>query len=138
MVKWLIDSSKLEPQFRTDIFILLSSSPYPWYVTSGWRGMKEQADLYMKYVHGGPKAAPPGKSAHNFGLAVDVVLDDPNKNGLQMLWSIKLPGWIWLKAAVWKHPRLHSLWSIGDWPHIERYKWYDYKNWNSTKSLSKV
>lgn len=38
---------------------------------SGTRTWEEQAALYQKYKAGGPKAAPPGYSWHNFGTAID-------------------------------------------------------------------
>lgn len=57
----------------------------------GFRTFAEQAKLnsaYMKKVPGAGKAAPSGLSAHNYGLAADLVLDtDPNKPGLQPDWS---------------------------------------------------
>lgn len=52
-------------------------------VTSGMRSFEEQAELFAKFKAGGPIAAPPGKSNHNFGLAFDVTMfkgsDDPEK-----------------------------------------------------------
>ena len=77
----------------------------------------------------GPKAAPGGKSAHNYGLAIDVALDGDPKPGLQMLWNTGSAGWRWLKTSTVPHPRLKNGWSFGDWPHIERYKWQRYKGW---------
>lgn len=41
-------------------------------VTSGYRTYKEQEILHQKYLSGGPKAAPPGYSNHNFGIAFDI------------------------------------------------------------------
>lgn len=122
-VVWLTDESKLEQQFASDVDELLRKSRFNWYVIWGWRSYNVQAELYKKYLAGGPKAAPPGESAHNCGLAVDVVLDRSDVPGLQMLWNSKLAGWVWLRQAVLRHPRLHSLWQIGDYDHIERYRW---------------
>lgn len=52
-------------------------------VTSGTRSFEEQAELFRKFQAGGPVAAPPGKSNHNFGLAFDVTIfkgsSDPEK-----------------------------------------------------------
>lgn len=50
----------------------LLGSPYKVY--SGHRQFDEQRQLYYKYLDGGPKAAPPGLSAHNYGMAVDCAL----------------------------------------------------------------
>lgn len=44
-------------------------------VVSSFRSLAEQRKLHDAYVRGrGGRAAPPGSSAHNFGLAVDVNL----------------------------------------------------------------
>lgn len=127
MIVWRCSPDGLRPGFRADVDAFLRTSPFTWYVTSAFRSMEEQRALWMKHLQGGPKAAPPGKSAHNYGLAVDVVLDaDPATPGLQPSWDIKLAGWGWLKAASIKHPRLQNGWSFGDWPHIQRYKWQQF------------
>lgn len=41
-------------------------------VTSGYRSLAKQRQLYNRYRRGGPLAAAPGNSAHNYGLAVDI------------------------------------------------------------------
>jgi len=41
-------------------------------VLSGTRTFAQQADLFEKHQHGGPLAASPGHSNHNFGIAWDV------------------------------------------------------------------
>ena len=46
-------------------------------INSGYRDSKEQAELYAKY--GPPRAAPPGRSRHESGLAVDINSTDANK-----------------------------------------------------------
>lgn len=38
-----------------------------------YRSFDEQEQLHQDYLDGGPLAAPPGESYHNYGLAVDVV-----------------------------------------------------------------
>ena len=46
-------------------------------VTSGYRSRREQRFLYQRYRQGlGPKAARPGRSNHQRGLAVDLVVGD--------------------------------------------------------------
>lgn len=144
-----IDLAALEPKFLSDVYDLLDDSPHTYYVTEGYRSVERSNILYDEYINGrilgrtltgiiirgskGPKAAPGGKSAHNYGLAIDVGLDgDTNKPGFQPTWNTKLAGWTWLKVAVFKHPRLHSLYKIGDWPHIERLNWRDYVAWKRT------
>lgn len=133
-INWgVVLPDRLEPGFRSDVEELLGKSPYNWYVTYGFRSIELQTALYNKYMAGGPKAAAPGKSAHNFGLAVDVVLDvDPNTPGLQPSWNTKLAAWMWLFATIKLHPRLKSGVSFGDGGHIERYKWTNFKGWAST------
>ena len=70
-------------------------------VTSGMRSYEEQAELYRKYRAGGPVAAPPGKSNHNFGLAFDITIfkgsDDPEK----------------AKTPVWESPAYKAVGAIG-------------------------
>lgn len=46
-------------------------------VNSGYRSTQEQAALYAKL--GPPKAAPPGRSRHESGLAIDINSPDANK-----------------------------------------------------------
>lgn len=124
MVAWRVDPKGLQARFRADVHRLLESSPYSWTVTSGFRGLEEQAALWEKFKAGGPRAAPPGKSAHNYGLAVDVALDgDESRPGLQPDWNTSHDGWKWLFEAIWKHPRLHSGRSFNDAAHIERLGW---------------
>jgi len=128
MITYRVDPDLLKPAFRADVEALLDLSPFSWVVTYGYRSIAEQAELHTKYLAGGPRAAPPGESAHNFGLAVDVVLDaDPDKPGLQASWDTKHPGWIWLFNAVAAHPRLKSGQSFGDGGHIERYHWKEHR-----------
>jgi hypothetical protein len=47
-------------------------------IISGHRSIEEQSKLYERHKRGGPLAAPPGKSYHNFGSAVDISFIDPN------------------------------------------------------------
>jgi hypothetical protein len=124
VITWRCSPASLDQKFLEDVASLLGNSPYSWYVVSGYRSIPEQIALYKKYQAGGPRAAPPGRSAHNFGLAVDVVLDlDSAKPGLQPSWNTKLPVWLWLKAKCAVHPRLKNGWSFNDWPHVEAVGW---------------
>lgn len=47
-------------------------------IISGHRSIEEQAKLYERYKRGGPLAAPPGRSYHNFGSATDISFIDPS------------------------------------------------------------
>lgn len=123
-VVWQDSPVGLESRFYADVETLLDSSAYTWYVTFACRSFAEQAALYQKHLEGGPLAAPPGQSAHNYGLAIDVCLDrDVRKPGLQMDWNTAHDGWKWLFDAVKKHPRLKSGVSFGDAPHIQSLLW---------------
>lgn len=57
----------------------------------GFRSMGESHRLRMLYLSGkGPRAAPAGRSAHNFGLGDDSALDgDRTTPGLQADWATK-------------------------------------------------
>jgi hypothetical protein len=46
-------------------------------INSGYRSPEEQAALFAKY--GAPRAAPPGRSRHESGLAIDINSTDANK-----------------------------------------------------------
>ena len=48
---------------------------------SGTRTWDEQAELYRKYKAGGPKAAPPGYSWHNYGTAIDCGVFRESRDG---------------------------------------------------------
>lgn len=123
-VVWKVSREHLDPTFASDVDKMLAASPFSWLVMSGYRSLEEQTQLWNTHLAGGPLAAPPGKSAHNFGLAVDVAFDaDASKPGFQLIWNTKAAGWLWLKYACWKHPRLHSGASFGDWPHIQSTSW---------------
>lgn len=128
MLYWRVDANELEPGFRKDVEDVLAS-PYDWYATYGYRSLELQADLYKKYLQGGPKAAPAGQSAHNFGLAIDIVLDASNAPGLQPNWDITRPEWQWLFKTLAAHPRLKSGVSFNDGGHIEKFNWRMYKSW---------
>lgn len=47
--------------------------------TSGYRSYAKQKELWDRYGHNRNRAAPPGNSMHNWGLAVDVNPPDANK-----------------------------------------------------------
>lgn len=134
-INWrTIDPALLEPTFRRDVETLLANSPHHWTVTSGYRSLAEQRVLRAKYEAGGPLAARPGASAHNYGLAIDVVPDaNPAVPGLQPTWDTSHPAWQWLRDACRPHPRLQHGSRFGDWPHIQRYRWKQHTRWTDTR-----
>jgi len=103
-IRWDVDRRLLDSEFANAVDACLGSSPFSWAVYQGFRSFETQNVLYQKYKAGGPLAAPPGHSAHEHGLAVDVAELD----GGQELWDYNRPCWGWLFAAVRAAPTLHS------------------------------
>lgn len=120
MITWKVDRSQLNRLFAQDVHDLLSTDRGNWFVTYGHRTHDEQAVLYARYQAGGALAAPPGTSAHESGLAVDVTLIKDNRDD----WNYADSDWRRLVAIVLAHPRLHSLDNIGDTDHIEAANWH--------------
>lgn len=66
-------------------------------VNSGYRSIEEQTELYNNYINdpdNNPKAAKPGKSFHNYGLAADIQSDQANemdKMGLLSKYNLERP-----------------------------------------------
>ena len=63
-----------EAQFRFRVLgnrINKQISPFIWKWIDGSRSYERQAQLYAAYKRGGPRAAPPGFSWHQFGFAAD-------------------------------------------------------------------
>jgi hypothetical protein len=118
----------LQPAFRADVETLLEADPARWLITHAFRSLEQQNALYVKHLAGGPLAAPPGKSAHNFGLAVDVALDgDPETPAWELNWDIRDEDWQRLFARLKAHKRLQSGVRFSDGAHIQRYRWTRYK-----------
>jgi LAS superfamily LD-carboxypeptidase LdcB len=114
---------QLDPAFVADVEAVFQDAPFTFYALSGFRSLAEQADLYRIYQAGGPRAAPAGQSAHNYGLAIDVVLDSSDRPGLQPSWVVNAAGWQWLRQALAHHATLLHGVTFNDWPHIERRGW---------------
>lgn len=131
MIQWRsINPLLLEPEFLADLKSILDPDPATWYILYGLRTGVEQAALYQKFLAGGPKAAPPGQSPHEYGLAVDMVPDkDPDVNGLQPQWDTSDPHWQRIFEAIHRHPRLKSGKSFQDADHVEKYNWRAHKHW---------
>jgi peptidoglycan L-alanyl-D-glutamate endopeptidase CwlK len=59
-----------------------------YWATLALRDYAFQERLYKAHLAGGPRAAPPGLSAHQYGLAVDFTRDlDAHAAGIQPDWS---------------------------------------------------
>jgi hypothetical protein len=130
MIVWKVSRLSVDPAFADDIDALLMPDAAFWVVTFGRRTREVQAGLYATWLlwldqhagedpRNGPRAAPPGSSAHEYGLAIDLTLVVNGKDD----WNYKNTDWRRLVAAVKAHPRLHSLDSIGDTDHIECLHW---------------
>jgi peptidoglycan L-alanyl-D-glutamate endopeptidase CwlK len=59
--------------------LLLNAKGVDAKIISGFRTYEEQKVLYDKFKRGGPQAAPPGYSNHNFGLAFDIGIFEGDK-----------------------------------------------------------
>ena len=120
----------LEPDFRASLEQILAevsaATGLTWVCYCGRRTMKEQADLYEKgRTKPGPKVtnAPPGSSAHNYGLGGDC---GPLVTGGHDIWW-DAPAAIWEKYGeiCEKH---YITWGghfrgIVDKPHCEHPRW---------------
>lgn len=115
-----LDESLLDPTFLADIKDVLGESEYAWRVAEAFRTYDYQNGLYLKHLAGGPLAAPPGHSAHEFGLAVDVCRF---KAGVESWAYAGEPAWPWLWDTCRAHPRLHSGHDFGDDDHIQAVAW---------------
>lgn len=82
-----VDPALLYPPFLDRLLLVLTrchERGHDYFATSGTRWWAEQKELRRKYLAGGPRAAPPGGSAHQFGGAVDLAPDaDESRPGLQ-------------------------------------------------------
>lgn len=84
-------------------------------IISGYRTDAEQARLYAKYKAGGPVAAPPGHSNHNFGLAWDIGIFDGDGHYLESSRLYQQAGSIGKDLGlIWGGD-----WTNGDEPHFE-------------------
>lgn len=120
-----VDPKGFDPRFLAALIKRLEPLKTLWLVTYGRRSTAEQAALYQTFLAGGPKAAPPGLSPHEYGLAADVALDIDGKVGGAVSWDTKkyAKQWNGLWAAVDASPELHSGRFFGDGDHIEMVKW---------------
>jgi hypothetical protein len=127
------DLAHLEPVFLRDLTALLEAcaahgSRYR--IISGYRSLDEQAALYRAYKAGGPKAAAPGESAHNFGLGADCV---HIIGGSTADWE---PAAYGLLNDLASRYSLETLAAIQDYGHVQRIGWrlfHDVQAGHSTK-----
>ena len=106
------------PEFLTRLMDLLAdaaSQGQEFYVTELYRSISRSDALYQAYLKGGPRAAPGGVSAHNYGIAADVCADASPDPGLQPSWDPKRYA---LLATLCPKHRLAWGGRFGDSPHI--------------------
>jgi peptidoglycan L-alanyl-D-glutamate endopeptidase CwlK len=127
------------------------------YVFDGFRSYSDQQALYIKgrsFINGAwvvtnPRLvvtkAIPGKSAHNYGVAVDWVFDaSPSRPGVQWSWDDKYP---W--GTIGSIAMSHGLEWAGNWvtfkefPHIQNLYGYTVKELypiltDNSKGLSEI
>ena len=66
---------ELRPKFVRGVQAFLADNPdYDCSISYAYRSASSQQELYRAYKSGGPKAARPGSSWHNFGSAIDFVI----------------------------------------------------------------
>ena len=112
-----INLDKLYPPFLEALLEVLAecrAKGVDYKVYSGWRSFAEQFELYKTFLAGGARAAAPGRSAHNFGLAVDCARLLPDKGlswdpkDYRVLLSV-LPNYS-LKSGAAYHDMPHINW----------------------------
>ncbi len=77
--------NQVDPEFRPalrSVIATLRSSGYSVTVNSLYRSSSYQQELHRRWEEGDPsiiaEPAPPGESAHNYGMAADLDLDPPD------------------------------------------------------------
>lgn len=119
----------LEPEFKSVVEQLLtlaqSVTGLKWIVTSGRRTMAEQQELYdqgRKNDKPVVTKAPPGSSAHNFGLAADLA---PLKENGDIWWEAPKAKWRAMADSARQLGLVPGFYftTIFDAPHVESPNW---------------
>jgi hypothetical protein len=119
-----IDTTLLVPDFLqklTGLLLACQAHGQQYRATFGFRSLQLQDELHQKYLAGGPRAAPAGQSAHNYGCAVDLERLNPDGSAD---WAVS--DYQFLDDMA---PRfgLQSLASVQDYGHIELQNWEQYR-----------
>lgn len=90
--------SRFEPYARALVEVAREYGLQP-RVTSTYRSLREQAALYKRFIEGRHPlpVAPPGRSKHNYGLAIDLVCS--NEKWLGSVWRYWGGNW-WASDPV--------------------------------------
>ena len=121
------DYTGLDPDFATRIKALMVVAKMKDLCLSwqcGYRSPAESDRLYAAWVaggHKGPRAAPGGKSAHNYGLAVDFLCLDAKGN---VIGSSDAPEYQLLEQLAVRYG-LKTLRALNDGGHVELDGWED-------------
>ncbi len=75
MADFWTEVNKLHPALRGPLIYLKQHLP-SLTIVSGYRSYQEQAALWEKYGRDPNRVAPPGRSRHNYGLAVDLAMSE--------------------------------------------------------------
>lgn len=76
LIKEDVDLDCLQPAFRDTVLQLLANCKArgkEYLLNEGFRTWGRSHQLYQAMLNGGPRAAPAGSSAHNYGMAADLV-----------------------------------------------------------------
>lgn len=127
----------LYPPFRAVVFEVAARARalgHDYVATHGFRSIEEQQRLFVAWGQGkGGRAAPGGRSAHNYGLAVDFCADaDEAKPGLQPDW--REPAYDVLGECA---QALGLVWgnSFNDSPHVQ---WPGYVSGKELGALRRI
>lgn len=114
------------------------TSQYDWKIISGYRDSVEQESLYAigRTTQLGSKTvtdAHGGQSAHNYGLALDVVptLD----KGVSTVTDTEHPAWRERDTLLANFPGIQPAISTSsgrDWAHVELKDWQMHKEWKNS------
>lgn len=122
-----LDWSLLDRDFATRLKALMTVAKMKGLRLSpqcGYRSPAESDRLYSAWIQGGkkgPRAAPGGKSAHNYGLAVDVLCLDAEGKVVE---SSEAPEYVLLEDLAQRYG-LKTLRALSDGGHVELDGWED-------------
>ena len=122
------DDPHLDAEFKADVQAMLGPDPGHWrVVTPAFRSIAAQDALYAKgRTEPGEQVtkAKGGQSPHNYGLAVDVCLVQPDYGVTgKETWNYNDPEWARMWQLAVQSPRIHPGHAFGDDDHLESTRW---------------
>ena len=103
---WCGQRGEVDSEFADECDATIGPLPDTFGVNRGYASTASQDILYQKFLHGGPLAAKPGRSAHNYRFAIDLARVEDGK----WYWDYDHPAWQRLRDAVDKSAHLHGGW----------------------------